>query len=283
MRDGLSFFFEAAALLLESAMPRESADAFIQRNSIKPTFAELLEGCCKDLPDSLTPYLLCKLRERFPAAANTVEIPVEALAWKSADVKVYNKVQLGQFIEDLRWAPTSAALLERVLYERPRNVPAFLIELLAKGDLGAPDTGEVAAQDALDAAAAKVQAIQRGHMTRKERKEQDKAAAKVQAAKRGQAGRKAAANERQRVQEEQGAAATKMQARQRGRNQRKKVAEVEHQGAADASEQADNAEAELREQQEEADAMAYLSSDPSAAASATKMQAIQRGRQARRK
>ena len=91
-------------------MPRESADAFIQRNSIKPTFAELLEGCCKDLPDSLTPYLLCKLRERFPAAANTVEIPVEALAWKSADVKVYNKVQLGQFIEDLRWAPTSAAL-----------------------------------------------------------------------------------------------------------------------------------------------------------------------------
>ena len=268
-------------------MPAETAEKYITRNSITPTFSELLEGCCRDLPDSLNAYLLCKLRE-FPAAANTVEIPAEALVWKPADIKVHNSVQLNQFIDDLRWASTSAAILERVLYERPRNVPAFIIELLAKNDLAAPDTGEVAAQDALDAAAAKVQAIQRGHMTRKERKEQAAAATKVQAAKRGQQSRKAAAAERHRVAEEQGAAATKMQARQRGRSERKKrsgetAEEVEHQGAADATEQVENSNAELQEEQEEADAMAYLMNDPQAAQSATKMQAIQRGRQARKK
>ena len=79
-----------------------------------------------------------------------------------------------------------------------------------------------------------------------------------------------------------------MQARQRGRSERKKrsgetAEEVEHQGAADATEQVENSNAELQEEQEEADAMAYLMNDPQAAQSATKMQAIQRGRQARKK
>jgi len=260
---------------------REAAGAYLARNAITPTFAELLENCCKDMPDSLTPYLLYKLKEKFPAAAKTVEIPPEAIAWKPKDIKVYNKVQLTTYLEDLRWGPTTAAVLERVLFERPKNASAFMIELLAKGDVAAPDTGEDAAQAELDAAAAKLQAIQRGHKTRKERNEQQQAATKVQAAKRGSKARKQAAEARHQVQEEQGAAATKMQARQRGRNSRKKVAEVEHQGAADASEQLDSANAELLEEQEEANAMAYLMEDPNAAASATKMQAIQRGRQAR--
>ena len=158
-----------------------------------------------------------------------------------------------------------------------------MIELLAKGDVAAPDTGEDAAQAELDAAAAKIQAIKRGHKTRQERHEQQAAATKVQAAKRGQKSRKQVADKRHAVQEEQGAAATKMQARQRGRKSREKQAEVQHQGAADASEQEEAMNAELQEEQEEADAMAYLMEDPNAAASATKMQAIQRGRQARKR
>lgn len=281
---------EAAAapslsLTSPSDMPRETPDAYLSRQSVTPTFSELLEGCCRDLPETtdLSAYLLYKLKERFPAAVKGIDIPAEAIAWKPKDLKVYNKVQLHSYLQDLRWGQLTAAILERVLYERPKNAPAFIIQLLAKGDIAPPDTGEEAAQAALDAAAAKVQAIQRGHMTRKERQEQQRAATKVQAAKRGSQARKDAAGKRRAVEEEQGAAATKMQARQRGRTSRKMQAEVEYQGAADADQQMDSMTAEMQEEQEEQDAMAYLMEDPAAAASATKMQAIQRGRQSRRK
>ena len=106
---------------------REAAGAYLARNAITPTFAELLENCCKDMPDSLTPYLLYKLKEKFPAAAKTVEIPPEAIAWKPKDIKVYNKVQLTTYLEDLRWGPTTAAVLERVVRGwHQTNIPLMI-------------------------------------------------------------------------------------------------------------------------------------------------------------
>ena len=69
-----------------------------------------------------------------------------------------------------------------------------------------------------------------------------------------------------------------MQAKQRGKQARKQYAQM---GAADASEQIAAEEAQRQEEAEEAAAADYLS-DPNAAASATKMQAIQRGKNARK-
>jgi hypothetical protein len=258
-------------------MGAEDAAAYTAKHSVKQTIAELLDNCCRDTPEELTPYLVAKLTEKVPAAAKSIEIPPEASAWKSSKVPVYTQAQLKQYLEDIRWGPTLAAVMERVLYSRPKNALAFMIELLVKGDVAAPDTGEEAAQAELDEAAARLQAIQRGRKSRKERREQADAATKVQAARRGSSSRKAAQAKRKDREEENGAA-TKMQARQRGRNARKNKAV----GAADASEQIEAAEAEAQEAQEEADAMAYLAEDPQAAASATKMQAMQRGRQARK-
>ena len=261
-------------------MPSESASAYVDKHTIQPILAELSEQACKDLPTELTPYLIAKLAFKFPKAGEGV--PAEAMAWSKASVEIYNPKQLTMYLEDLRWAPTLAALLERVLFERPKNVPAFMIELLHKGDVAAPDTGEEAAQEEIEAAAARVQSIQRGRLARKEREEQKAAATKVQAAKRGSKARKQQAAAKQ-EREEQSAAATKMQARQRGRNARKGSKEIEEPaGESIADAQVEAAEAEAAEAQEEADAMAYLEEDPAAAASATKMQAMQRGRQARK-
>ena len=235
----------------------ESPKAYLEKHLIEPVLAEISEQCCRDLPTELTPYVIAKLSEKYPKAAEAAQIPAEAKVWQAASLDIYNRKQLTMYMEDIRWAPTLAALLERVLFERPKNPIAFMLELCHKGDVAAPDTGEDAAQEEIEAAAARVQSIQRGRLARKER-------------------------------EEQKAAATKMQARQRGKNARKKSAaavvpeEAAEDVAGSASAQVEAAAAEAEEAQAEADALAYLESDPAAAASATKMQAMQRGRAARK-
>ena len=62
-----------------------------------------------------------------------LEVDAAATEWKASGVKITNKSQLAEYLEDVRWGGTSSALMERVLYDRPKNVPAFMIELLAKG------------------------------------------------------------------------------------------------------------------------------------------------------
>ena len=100
-----------------------------------------------------------KLEEDLARAAAT--------EWKASGVKITNKSQLAEYLEDVRWGGTSSALMERVLYDRPKNVPAFMIELLAKGDVAPAGPDEM--DD--DTAAMKMQAMQRGRNARKERKE----------------------------------------------------------------------------------------------------------------
>ena len=225
----------------------EDVEAYMSRTAIKPTFADLLENCCRDMPavGMLSPYLLSQLCEKFPAASKVVEMEEGAKTWTKSTATVVDKVQLTTYLQDLGWGPTCAALLERVLYERPKNVPAFLIELLAKGDVAPAGPEELPE----DTAATKMQAAQRGRKARKERKDQD-------------------------------AAATRMQARQRGKNSRKAKAVAEPvvvPAAADADGQEESMEAQLKEEAEEKAAQALMDEGQAA----TKMQAIQRGKQAR--
>ena len=225
----------------------------MKKHSIKPTFSELLDAACRDMPDpdALKPYLLSKLKEKFPSAASGIELEPSALVWERSKQMIVNKLQLDAYLQDLRWTSITGALLERVLYEKPKSVPAFLIELLAKGDVAAAGPAE----DEDDLAATRMQAATRGRKARKAQKEK----------------------------KEQNSAATKMQARQRGKKARdkrkKREPEVEVPEAADASEQVESAEAQMREAEEEAAAAAVMDDDKAA----TKMQAIQRGKQARKK
>ena len=207
-------------------MPEEVA-SYMQRNAIKATFADLLDGCCRDLPavDTLPAYLLAKLCEKFPAAAKTIEIEKSLLEWKASKIEINAKVQLTTYLADLRFTSYTQALLERVIYERPKNVPAFLIELLVKGDVAPAGPEELS---------------------------DDLAATKMQAVHRGRKGRKAA---------------------------RDKKSAVEVPQAANADEQVDSYEAQTQEAANEAAAAAVMSEDRAA----TKMQAMQRGKQARKK
>ena len=146
--------------------------------------------------------------------------------WKASKVEINNKVQMVTYLQDLRFTSYTQALLERVLYERPKNVPAFLIELLVKGDVAPAGPEELS---------------------------DDVAATKMQAATRGRKARKATKAKRQ--------------------------APVEVPTAANADEQVDSYAAQKREAADEAAAAAIMSED----AAATKMQAMQRGKNSRKK
>ena len=67
---------------------------------------------------ALKPYLLAKLRSAYPSAAKTVEVDAAATEWKASGVKITNRSQLAEYLEDVRWGGTSSALMERVLCVR---------------------------------------------------------------------------------------------------------------------------------------------------------------------
>jgi len=265
---------------------RESDDVYAAKVSLGPTVNALLKSVCEDLPDQLQPYLLGKLIATYPAAAKDLgPLEPEATAWKKHDVgqKTAKKVLL-QYLDDIRWSPTAHVLCEQVCFKRPTNAQAFMIELLAKGD---PFADIEPAADT-DAAAAKMQALQRGRMQRKkaaekkaaekaaEEKEQAEAAARMQAARRGHAARKEVSEKKAAAElerKEQEMAATKMQALQRGKNARKASAGGAGTPAVEAGEVADQA-AEVVD-------LPGSGVDPEMDAAAAKMQAAQRGKKAK--
>ena len=181
---------------------REPNEVYAAKQKLGPFIQGLLDSCCKDQPEMLQPWLLAKLIETYPAGAKGLKLEPEATAWKkrTATVPIIAKKQLLQYLDDIRWSPTVSALAEQCCYKRPGDAKAFMIEILAAGD--AFTETEVTAD--ADAAAAKMQALQRGRMERKkradakaaekaaEKKEMDVAAAKMQAARRGHADRKVA-------------------------------------------------------------------------------------------
>ena len=138
-------------------MPAESPAKYAARVSLEPQIKNLLDACCKDLPQigHVQQYLLAKLTES--TAASGVAVEPDAKAWKPSGKVIINKTQLNTYLDDLRWSPTLAAITEQVLVKRPNNPTAFMAELLAKGDLNADiDAGGE------DEAAVKFQALQRG-------------------------------------------------------------------------------------------------------------------------
>ena len=65
-------------------MPEDPA-AYLEKHLIQPVLSELSEQCCRDLPTELTPYLIAKLSEKYPKAAETAAVPAEAKVWRPAD------------------------------------------------------------------------------------------------------------------------------------------------------------------------------------------------------
>jgi len=135
------------------------------------------------------------------------------------------------------------------------------------------DLGALEAKQQVEAAT-RLQAASRGHTARMMAGEHKRArsATAVQAAARGRAARKVAAENAERIQREQDLAAAKLQAVHRGRQVRSAPAS----GAAVASESVAEAEAE-----EDEAALAAIDGEEENAA-ATKMQAVHRGRAARK-
>jgi len=285
-------------------MPTESPEKYIARTGLTAHIEKLLDSCCRDLPEigHLQPYLLAELIQSNPQSATKVEVDPEAKKWtkKPSTFVLYEKPQLIQYLDDVRWYPTLQAITEQVLTKRPANPVQFLIELLAKGDL----TADVDGGDE-EAAAAKMQALQRGKKARqqaaakkqaKEDKKQAEAATQMQSIRRGQMERKAmkekrleaeqamkeeamveeqaAPTEEGAVDPEQAAAAAKMQALQRGKKARdeymaQRQEKAEQDAAATKMQAVRRGQAERKERAEEA-------------AAATKMQALQRGKNARK-
>ncbi|KOO24848.1 hypothetical protein Ctob_008618 [Chrysochromulina tobinii] len=256
---------------------REPDEVYAAKQKLGPFIQGLLDSCCKDQPETLQPWLLAKLVETYPAGAKGLKLEPEA----------------------------TAALAEQCCYKRPGDAKAFMIEILAAGD--AFTEMEVTAD--ADAAAAKMQALQRGRMERKkradakaaekaaEKKEMDAAAAKMQAARRGHADRKVAKElqlekemakkaEREAAEAKaaaeaaaeaakQAAAATKMQAIQRGN-----MARMGPKTRAEAMAEAEAAK-QAAEAPPEPAADELPSSNPETDAAAAKLQAVQRGKKER--
>ena len=109
-------------------MAPESADAYLKRVKLPDTIQKLLEGCCRDKPDVLKPYLLEMLREQYPTAANAAAFdfaaePEPLGKWVAHSREVHNKVRATA-------CELSTALLRRATPRpapnspaRPRSVP----------------------------------------------------------------------------------------------------------------------------------------------------------------
>ena len=121
-------------------MPEE-ATAYLQKHSVRPIIADMLDACCRETPEigQLTPFLLTQIKEQFPAAAKLTTVEASAMQWKATKKVITDKSDLSTYLADIGWNALMAALMERVLYDRPANVPSFLFKLLATGDTAAPD------------------------------------------------------------------------------------------------------------------------------------------------
>ena len=114
----------------------EPIEAYMQRNAVKSIFTDLTDTCCRDLPEpgkaNFTAFLIATLCEKFPSAAKAVETVPK---WVPAKRVFVEKIEMNAYLEELRWKPVSQALLEKMIYERPTDVPEFLVGLLAKGSV----------------------------------------------------------------------------------------------------------------------------------------------------
>jgi len=127
-------------------------EEYLQRTSLRPMLASLLERICKDRPDRLLPFMLEYLQKTYPDAslsANPSNAPGSFGTWaRRTDVQP-TEADLQAYLTEIKARETLEAVLEQALRVQPANVVAFVIDSLCSGEelLGAP-TGTAAGSTA---------------------------------------------------------------------------------------------------------------------------------------
>ena len=127
-------------------------EEYLQRTSLRPMLASLLERICKDRPDRLLPFMLEYLQKTYPDAslsANPINAPGSFGTWaRRTDVQP-TEADLQAYLTEIKARETLEAVLEQALRVQPANVVAFVIDSLCSGEelLGAP-TGTAAGSTA---------------------------------------------------------------------------------------------------------------------------------------
>ena len=127
-------------------------EEYLQRTSLRPMLASLLERICKDRPDRLLPFMLEYLQKTYPDAslsANPTNAPGSFGTWaRRTDVQP-TEADLQTYLTEIQARETLEAVLEQALRVQPANVVAFVIDSLCSGEelLGAP-TGTAAGSTA---------------------------------------------------------------------------------------------------------------------------------------
>jgi len=121
-------------------------EEYLQRTSLRPMLASLLERICKDKPDKLLPFMLEYLQKTHPDAslsANPINAPGSFGTWaRRTDVQP-TEAGLQAYLTEIKARVTLESVLEQALRVQPANVVAFVIDSLCSGDdlLGAPTGG----------------------------------------------------------------------------------------------------------------------------------------------
>lgn len=121
---------------------------YLQKTSLRPMLASLLEKTCKDKPDNLVPFMLEYLQTTYPDAAKAAQPanpPGSLGSWsKRPDVQPTQE-GLQAYLAEIKARSTLETVLEQALRQQPANVVAFVIEsLCSSGDGMAAPTGSAA-------------------------------------------------------------------------------------------------------------------------------------------
>lgn len=155
--------FTARAMERMYTVPGTTPEEYLQRTSLRPMLASLLERTCKDKPDNLLPFMLEYLQTTYPDAsqsANPINAPGSFGTWaRRTDVQP-TEAGLQAYLTQIKARVTLESVLEQALRMQPANVVAFVIESLCAGDdlLAAPTGGAAPSTAAGSTAAASVYA-----------------------------------------------------------------------------------------------------------------------------
>jgi len=133
-------------------------EEYLQKTSLRPMLASLLERTCKDKPDNLVPFMLEYLQATYPdaaKAANPANAPGSFGTWaRRTDVQPTQE-GLQAYLTQVKARSTLETVLEQALRQQPANVVAFVIDALCSGEelLAAP-TGSAAPGTAAGSTAA---------------------------------------------------------------------------------------------------------------------------------
>ena len=106
----------------EGTTPEE----YLQRTSLRPMLASMLERTCKDKPDNLIPFMLEYLQTTYPDAsqsANPINAPGSFGTWaRRTDVQP-TEAGLQAYLTQIKARATLESVLEQALHPHPRPQP----------------------------------------------------------------------------------------------------------------------------------------------------------------